>query len=116
MYTLQQSSHQSHHLIECLDIDYQLDLPLDASPNPIDHLINKLPRKPPKNPQTILFWQQQWPKLMVALEELDKVCHPDPMDDIPPDPELGLQFVDWLTPPPPSSPSNDPSMDYIINL
>ena len=39
-----------HHLIECLDIAYQLDLPPDARPNPIDHLLNKLPRKPPKNP------------------------------------------------------------------
>ncbi|KAG2225578.1 hypothetical protein INT45_013689 [Circinella minor] len=59
---------------------------------------------------------QTWPKLMVALEQLDKVCHPDPNDDIPADPELGQQFVDWLTPPPPFLPSHDPSLDYILHL
>ena len=53
---------------------------------------------------------------MVAIEQLDKVCHPDPNDDIPPDPELGQQFVDWLTPPPPTLPSYDPSTDYILHL
>ncbi|KAG2208621.1 hypothetical protein INT45_005899 [Circinella minor] len=112
------NSHRTsrHHLIECLDIAYQLDLPPDILPNPINHLLNKLPHKPPSNPQTILFLQQTWPKLMVALEQLDKVCHPDPNDDIPADPELGQQFVDWLTPPPPFLPSHDLSLDYILHL
>ena len=102
-----------HHLIECLDIVYPLDTPPDASPNPIDYLLNKLPRKQPKNPSTILFWEQHWPKLMVALEGLDRVCHLDSNNDIPDDPELGLQFIEWLTPPPPSLP---PLSDLTIIL
>lgn len=44
---------------------------------------------------------------MIALEELDKICHPEPNDEIPPDSDLGRQCLDWLIPPPPSDPPND---------
>ncbi|KAI9497892.1 hypothetical protein BDB00DRAFT_925577 [Zychaea mexicana] len=89
------NNHTSHHhLIECLDIAYQLDLPSDAAPNPIDHLFNKLP----------------------PLEQLDKIFHPDLNDDIPDDPELGLQlFVGWLTAPPPILPPALAATSTLLN-
>lgn len=88
-----------HHLIDCLDIAYQLDLPTDVTPNPIDHLLNKLPRRLPFSPRIINDWNHHWPRLMAIMADIDQVCHPD--EEKPEAEDSGQQFLDWINPPPP---------------
>ncbi|CDH56230.1 hypothetical protein RO3G_07988 [Lichtheimia corymbifera JMRC:FSU:9682] len=92
------------HLYTCLDVATRLQVPMDAQPNPIDHLLNQLPTTRPRKQSVISFWETRWPHLMDILSEIDQRCHPH--EDKPDAANLGAQFLQWLRtdhPPPPTS-------------
>ena len=100
-----------HHLLACLSVADELDVDMDCEPNPIDYLLNQLPRHRPRDRATITYWNYHWPRLMVIMEQIDRICfvpppsssstleEDSPPPSIPDDPDLGLQFLEWLDPP-----------------
>ncbi|KAG0971704.1 hypothetical protein G6F29_013959 [Rhizopus arrhizus] len=51
------------HLLSCLRVAERLNLAADIKPNPLDHVLNMLPRKLPAYPSQALFsrWSLWWP-------------------------------------------------------
>jgi hypothetical protein len=70
------------HLIHCLDVARHLDLPVDAQPNPIDHLLNCfLPVRKSRLHSPLsadeMHLCKYWLTLLVILCEIDQICMPD---------------------------------------
>ncbi|KAG2206796.1 hypothetical protein INT45_009302 [Circinella minor] len=106
-----------HHLIDCLDVASVLGVDPSCKPNPIDFLLNRLPRRQP-SPRSIIadpypaviYWSKHWPVLAQLMLDIDTICHPEEdFTTSQTDPELGQQFLQWLdnrispSPPPPDS-------------
>ncbi|KAG1038994.1 hypothetical protein G6F43_012604 [Rhizopus delemar] len=69
------------HLLFCLSASRRL---VGASPgnnNPLDFVLNLIPRKPPSsstiNSYSVTRWSTWWPALSSLLLEIDIICHPD---------------------------------------
>ncbi|KAG2220527.1 hypothetical protein INT45_000938 [Circinella minor] len=60
-----------------LPITCRCTVAFDISPNPINYLLNKLPRRLPYSPRIINFWNRHWTRLMVVMADIDQVCHLD---------------------------------------
>ena len=91
-----------HHLISCLQAATVLQVPATAQPNPIDYVLNQLPRRPPRSQRIKDFWTIRWPRLMDLMADIDNYCHPA-LVNWPEDEDIGQQFLTWLDPPPPTA-------------
>ncbi|KAG1136594.1 hypothetical protein G6F37_013697 [Rhizopus arrhizus] len=87
------------HTIHCLQMHRRLMMPETIS-DPLSFLLNMLPTKKPRSPNTTLSWTIRWPTICRILYELDYLYHAK----IPPTPptHLGQRLLEWL----PSSPSH----------
>ncbi|KAG1128454.1 hypothetical protein G6F42_005961 [Rhizopus arrhizus] len=87
------------HTIHCLQMHRRLMMPETIS-DPLSFLLNMLPTKKHRSPNTTLSWTIRWPIICRILYELDYLYHAK----IPPTPptHLGQRLLEWL----PSSPSH----------
>ncbi|KAG1285509.1 hypothetical protein G6F66_010395 [Rhizopus arrhizus] len=87
------------HTIHCLQMHRRLMMPETIS-DPLSFLLNMLPTKKPRSPNTTLSWTIRWPTICRILYELDYLYHAK----IPPTPptHLGQRLLEWL----PSFPSH----------
>ncbi|KAG1300341.1 hypothetical protein G6F66_000019 [Rhizopus arrhizus] len=87
------------HTIHCLQMHRRLMMPETIS-DPLSFLLNMLPTKKPRSPNTTLSWTIRWPTICRILYELDYLHHAK----IPPTPptHLGQRLLEWL----PSFPSH----------
>ncbi|ORE03537.1 hypothetical protein BCV72DRAFT_213083 [Rhizopus microsporus var. microsporus] len=71
-----------------------------AIPDPLSFLLNMLPTRKPRSPNTTLSWSIRWSAICRILYELDYLYHAK----LPPSPptHLGQRLLEWLL----SSPSH----------
>ncbi|KAI8884717.1 hypothetical protein K501DRAFT_293933 [Backusella circina FSU 941] len=70
------------HAMQCLSIHRALTLSTQIE-DPVSFLLNRLPTRPLKSPQTLIHWRSRWPALCTILLRLDRLIHDNPADDIP---------------------------------
>jgi hypothetical protein len=87
------------HAIHCLQMHRRLMMP-EAISDPLSFLLNMLPTRKSRSPNTTLSWSIRWPTICRILYELDYLYHAK----FPPTPPThpGQRFLEWL----PSSPSH----------
>lgn len=119
-----------HHLIDCYNAADKLGVRADIKPNPIDYVLNTLPRKqpPPRAhsapfSERYKFWSVLWPAIAALMLDFDSICQPDQdFSAAKDDPALGQQFLQWLDnrlPPPdtdPIPPDSNISADLDIEI
>ncbi|KAI9483357.1 MAG: hypothetical protein EXX96DRAFT_454344, partial [Benjaminiella poitrasii] len=66
------------HAMQCLSIHRALTLSTQIE-DPVAFLLNRLPTRPLKSPQTFIHW----PALCTILLRLDRLIHDNPADNIP---------------------------------
>ncbi|KAG1124899.1 hypothetical protein G6F42_009198 [Rhizopus arrhizus] len=81
------------HTIHCLQMHRRLMMPETIS-DPLSFLLNMLPTKKHRSPNTTLSWTIRWPTICRILYELDYLYHAK----IPPTPptHLGQRLLEWL--------------------
>ncbi|KAI7848753.1 hypothetical protein BDC45DRAFT_415810, partial [Circinella umbellata] len=84
------------HLIECFHLRAILEVPDTATIDPISFVLNKLPKKPPKEQRHQQYWNRIWPQLCKALYEIDFNCHPNEDFTNSNDPDPGRLFLNWI--------------------
>ena len=80
------------HLFECLHVHDRLFLPSTID-DPISFLLNLLPLRKPRRPESYASWVVRWPLLCQILHELDHFFHdefPPPIDD------PGQKMLKWI--------------------
>ena len=87
------------HAVHCLQMHRKLMMPETIS-DPLSFLLNMLPTRKPRSPNTVRSWTIRWPTICRILYELDYLFHAK----LPPTPpiHLGQRLLEWL----PSSPSH----------
>jgi hypothetical protein len=92
------------HLLVCLDVANRLRVPHDSTPNPLDFVINQLPKVklPPsseKQKQHSLYrWSNWWPMVCAIMLEMDMICLPDSEFSDKTSDTDGLTLLNWLLP------------------
>ena len=87
------------HAVHCLQMHRKLMMPETIS-DPLSFLLNMLPTRKPRSPNTVSSWTIRWPTICRILYELDYLFHAK----LPPTPptHIGQRLLEWL----PSSPSH----------
>ncbi|KAG1195055.1 hypothetical protein G6F70_008529 [Rhizopus microsporus] len=87
------------HAVHCLQMHRKLMMPETIS-DPLSFLLNMLPTRKPRSPNTVRSWTIRWPTICRILYELDYLFHAK----LPPTPPTHLRqkLLEWL----PSSPSH----------
>ncbi|KAG1200266.1 hypothetical protein G6F35_012404 [Rhizopus arrhizus] len=67
------------HLLNCLRVATRLDVAINTRPNPLDYVLNQLPRKIPSTPSSLLFsrWSSWWPTICQIMLEIEQICKPE---------------------------------------
>ncbi|KAL4205600.1 hypothetical protein AB4K20DRAFT_1963925 [Rhizopus microsporus] len=67
------------HLLSCLRVAIRLNVALNTRPNPLDYVLNQLPRKIPvrHSPSLLSRWSAWWPVVCAILFEIEQICQPD---------------------------------------
>lgn len=67
------------HLLSCLRVAIRLNVALNTRPNPLDYVLNQLPRKLPvrHSPSLLSRWSAWWPVVCTILFEIEQICQPD---------------------------------------
>lgn len=67
------------HLIQCLHVAARLRVSPGCRPNPIDFVLNQLPKVIPRSPSKDFIdrWSAWWPVILSILLDIDRICHPD---------------------------------------
>ncbi|KAG0905056.1 hypothetical protein G6F33_012466 [Rhizopus arrhizus] len=67
------------HLLSCLRVAIRLNVALNTRPNPLDYVLNQLPRKIPArhSPSHLSRWSAWWPVVCTILFEIEQICQPD---------------------------------------
>jgi hypothetical protein len=94
-----------NHLLQCLNVAGRLHVSPTASPNPLDFVINKLPRvkfTPSEHQQRVSNqlsrWSNWWPMVCQILLEIDMICLPDSEFSEAAQNTEGLTLLHWLLP------------------
>ncbi|KAG1032432.1 hypothetical protein G6F43_013772 [Rhizopus delemar] len=68
-----------HHLLSCLRVAERLHVAPNTQPNPLDYVLNQLPKKLPCSPSSALFsrWSLWWPVVCQVLFEIEQICQPN---------------------------------------
>ncbi|KAG1180414.1 hypothetical protein G6F70_001482 [Rhizopus microsporus] len=82
------------HAIHCLQMHRKLMMPETIS-DPLFFLLNMLPTRKPRSPNTVRSWTIRWPTICRILYELDYLYHAK-LPSIPPT-HLGQRLLEWLS-------------------
>jgi hypothetical protein len=93
------------HLVECLSVTSRLGVPLDAKPNPLDFVLNQLPKLKhtpssfdQRHKQSLTRWSSWWPTVCAIFVEIDQICLPDEEFSTGASDAQGLTLLKWLLP------------------
>ncbi|KAG1035163.1 hypothetical protein G6F43_013277 [Rhizopus delemar] len=67
------------HLLICLNVASRLQVSPGTRPNPLDYVLNQLPKVIPAYPLPHLLerWSVWWPAVCSILLDIDRICHPE---------------------------------------
>ncbi|KAG1444258.1 hypothetical protein G6F56_010375 [Rhizopus delemar] len=67
------------HLLSCLRVARRLNVALNTQTNPLDYVLNQLPKKIPSQHSPTLFtrWSFWWPIICCIMFEIEKICLDD---------------------------------------
>ena len=85
-----------NHLMACFHVHSLLNVPHTITIDPISHLLNKLPKKPPKQQHQKEYWIQTWPLICSLLYKIDYCCHPNEDFSSSEDPNPGQCLLQWI--------------------
>ena len=94
-----------NHLLSCLSVASRLGVAVDAQPNPLDFVLNQLPRLPSapspndqRHSVSLLRWSTWWPTICSIMLDMDMICLPD-VEFSPCSQDIrGLTLLEWLLP------------------
>lgn len=95
-----------NHLLDCLAVANRLNVAPDSEPNPLDFVLNQLPKlkSPPsandqRYQQSLIRWASWWPTICAILLEMEIICLPEDTVLSPgADDTQGKTFLKWLLP------------------
>lgn len=94
-----------NHLLLCLSVAERLDVPADSAPNPLDFVLNQLPKLscPPsihaqRSDANLLRWNTWWPTICAIMVEIEMICLPDEEFSEAAQNTEGLTLLKWLFP------------------
>ncbi|KAI7870879.1 uncharacterized protein EV154DRAFT_581112, partial [Mucor mucedo] len=94
-----------NHLVDCLRVAEKFNIAPTSSPNPLDYIINQLPKWSSLSPsikrqQTHTYhrWLFWWPILSDIMLEIDQICQPDSVFSLEASDCTGNTTLNWLLP------------------
>ncbi|KAI7896348.1 uncharacterized protein EV154DRAFT_402200, partial [Mucor mucedo] len=92
-----------NHLVDCLRVAEKFNIAPTSSPNPLDYIINQLPKWSILSPsikrqQTHAYhrWLFWWPILSDIMLEIDQICQPDSVFSLEASYCTGDTTLNWL--------------------